>query len=218
MSSEQSNPLQAGADWLQARCGKLTASQAYPVLAMGARGKPLKAREDLLEKLVGERLTGSVAETFKTAAMQWGIDHEAEARDAYAAASGSPWIELTGLVDHPYIPMLGASPDGLVDEEGLVEIKCPTTAVHVRRIAAAVPPPEYVPQMLVQLACTGRRWVDFVSYDPRLLVRHPKAALWVVRFEPSRDEIVKAEQLCEEFLEEVAAEEARLLAVLEGKK
>lgn len=217
MSTMESNPLQAGADWLQARCGKLTASQAYPVITMGARGKPLKARADLIDKLVGERLSGSVEESYCSAAMQWGIDHEEEARKAYLAARGEPWCELTGLIDHPTIPMLGASPDGLIEDDGLVEIKCPNTATHIRRIAAGVVPAEYVPQMLVQLACARRKWVDFVDYDPRLAHKHPKAVLWIVRYEPPAELIQETEKLCAEFLEEVAAEEKRLLKVLEGK-
>ena len=215
MSTMTSNPLQAGADWLQARCGKLTASQAYPVIVTGARGKPLKARQDLLDKLVGERISGTVEETYVSGPMQWGIDHEEEARKAYLAARGEPWCEMAGLIDHPTIPMLGASPDGLIEDDGLVEIKCPCSATHVRRIVAGVVPPEYVPQMLVQLACTGRQWVDYVDYDPRLAVRHPKAVLWVIRFQPDPEEIRKAERLCAEFLDEVAAETKRLLAVLE---
>lgn len=218
MSTIESNPLQAGEEWLRARCGKLTASQAYPVLVMGARGKPLKAREDLKAKILAERLTGSVEPCFVSAAMQWGTDHEAEARRAYLAARGEPWYEPVGLVDHPSIPMLGASPDGLIDEEGLVEIKCPATVTHLRRIAEGKVPDEYRPQMLVQLACTGRRWVDYVDYDPRLQHLCPDAVLWITRFEPSREEIRECERLCAEFLDEVAAEEAAFRKILEELK
>lgn len=218
MSSESSNPLQATAKWLKDRVGCLTASQAYPVLVMGARGKPLKARTDLLEKLVAERLTGLAEESFCSAAMQWGIDHEEEARNAYLAYRGQPMLELTGFVRHPSIPHLGASPDGLIDDDGLVEIKCPNTTTHVRRIAEGVVPEQYVPQLLVQLLCTGRKWVDFVSYDPRLLERFPKAALWVIRFEPTAEQLADAEQKCREFLAEVDAATAKLLETVEAQK
>ena len=216
MSLESSNPLQATAAWLKDRVGCLTASQAYPVLVMGARGKPLKARQDLIEKLVTERLTGEAEQCFVSDAMKWGIEHEEEARNAYLDRAGQPLLDLVGFIRHPSIPCLGASPDGLINDEGLVEIKCPNTCTHVRRIAAGVVPEEYKPQMLVQLLCTGRRWCDFVSYDPRLLERHPKAALWVIRYTPTAEELETAERLCREFLAEVDAAVAALLKTLEA--
>ena len=95
---------------------------------------------------------------------------------------------------------LGASPDGLVGDEGLVEIKCPTTLVHIKRVAAGVVPEEYKPQMLVQLLCTGRKWVDFVDYDPRLSEDWEKARFFCVRYEPTEEELQGALDKCVEFL------------------
>lgn len=197
------NPFQRTAEWLQERCGCLTASRAAAAFAVSAKtGKPMKSRQDLIDALVAERATGEAQSTGTTWAMQWGIDHEGEAREAYEAETGR-MVDLVGFVHHPSIPWLGASPDGLVGDDGLVEIKCPATTTHLRRIVAGVPAPEYLLQMDVQLICTGRKWCDYVDYDPRLAARHPEAVLFVKRYEPAPERLQATLEACKAFLAEV---------------
>ena len=207
----ESNPLQRTGAWLQQRAGCLTASRAAAVLERSKRdGKPLKAYYDLKEQLIAERATGQCIGISTTAAMQWGIDHEADARAAYEAQTCA-CVDLVGFIPHPQVKWLGASPDGLVEDDGLVEIKCPNTTTHLRRIAERVVPDEYKPQMLVQLLCTGRKWVDFVDYDPRLVAPWERHQLFVVRYEPTAEELEDAKQKCVAFLNEVEDEMQKLL-------
>lgn len=210
----ESNPLQRTGAWLQQRAGCLTASSAAAVLERSKRdGKPLKAYYDLKEQLIAERATGQCIGIGTTAAMQWGIDHEADARAAYEAQRCEV-VDLVGFVPHPSIKWLGASPDGLVGDEGLVEIKCPNTVTHLKRIATGVVPDEYKPQMLVQLLCTGRKWVDFVDFDPRLQGPYERHQLFVVRYEPTAEELEDAKQKCVAFLNEVEEKMQDMLRTL----
>lgn len=204
------NDLQRTPEWYDARCGCLTASQAAPLFKMKRDGKPTQAWYDLIDKLIAERVTGEVQSNFTTGAMQWGIDHEDEARSIYDAKSVEP-VELAGFIMHPNIPFLGASPDGLVGTDGLVEIKCPQTVTHLRRVKEGVVPPEYIPQMLVQCICTGRRWVDYVDYDPRCAGPWAHLAYWTVRFTPTDEQLKDAADRCEEFLAAVDQAMADLL-------
>ena len=208
------NPLQRTPEWLHQRAGCLTASRAAAVLCRSKRtGEPLQAYYDLRDQLIAERLTGDSIGIGTTAAMQWGIDHEEEARIAYQVETGEV-VDLVGFIPHPTIKWLGASPDGLVGTDGLVEIKCPQTTTHLRRIAAGIVPHEYRPQMLVQMLCTGRRWCDFVDYDPRLTGAYEHYRLWVVRYEPTDDELKDAEEKCRLFLGDVEREMQKLLEAL----
>ena len=120
-----------------------------------------------MAELVCERLTGSVGATYSSPAMEWGTAQEPNARAAYEAAGGV-LVEEVGFVPHPTIEAAGASPDGLVNDDGLVEIKCPNTATHIETLLSGKVPERYVTQMQWQMACTGRQWCDYVSYDPRL--------------------------------------------------
>ncbi|MDO5532582.1 lambda exonuclease family protein [Sutterella sp.] len=208
--TDNSNPLQRGQQWFSDRCGCLTASRAAAVLQRNKRtGEPLAAYETLIDTIVAERLTGDVVGIGTTPAMQWGIDHEGDAREKYEEETGE-FVELTGFIPHPEIPNFGASPDGLVGDEGLLEIKCPSTPVHMRRVMAGEVPPEYIPQMLVQCLCTGRKWVDFVDYDPR--IRIERFRFFRIRFTPSAGELAEAERHCREFLAEVDRRMAKILA------
>lgn len=193
------NPYQQTSEWFEARCGCLTASRARAVIARKKNGEPYAEYYTVLEQVVGERLTGIVASTGTTAAMQWGIDHEEEAREQYVIETGRD-VALTGFVKHPTVRWLGASPDGLVGDDGLIEIKCPTTLTHLKRVASGAVPEEYKPQMLVQLLCTGRKFVDFVDYDPRLSSDWEKARFFCVRYEPTQEELADALAKCQEFL------------------
>lgn len=196
---------QRSPDWFAARCGKVTASRIGDVLAKTKSGWGA-ARKNYAAQLVCERLTGSVGDSFTNAAMQWGIDHEDDARSFYEVLSGHT-VTGVGFVDHPNIPMSGASPDGLIGDDGLVEIKCPNTATHLEYLASEEIPDKYLQQINWQLACTGRAWCDFVSYDPRL---PPEIQLWQQRVERDRDHLAWMEEQVAEFLKEVDATVADL--------
>lgn len=191
--------IEQGSDsWFAQRLGKLTASRMADVLATTKSG-PSASRKNYLAQLVAERLTGQAAESFSNAAMEWGVENEPLARAEYEILTDYT-VDQVSFIDHPDIEWCGASPDGLVSDSGLVEIKAPNTATHIDYLLSGKPPEKYKPQMLLQLACTGRAWCDFVSYDPRMPEAH---RLFVVRFEPSRDEILAVEQAAIEFLGEV---------------
>lgn len=157
---------QRSAEWYAARLGNVTASRIADVVATTRNGYGA-AREGYMMELLAERLTGVSQEHYVNEAMLWGIEQEDFARAAYEADTGILMQEV-GYIPHPEIPRTGASPDGLVGDHGLVEIKCPTTKTHLRFILDGVIEPDYEKQMCWQLECTGRKWCDFVSYDPRL--------------------------------------------------
>ena len=189
------------AHWLAARAGKLTGSRMKDALATLKDGRPAKARADLMRDLLAERLTGLSVRHFVTDAMRWGLDTEQDARREYESATGSI-VRPCGYFDHPRIDMFGGTPDGLIDD-GLIEIKCPTTPTFVDWIAASVIPDEHKPQMLSYMACTGRRWCEFVAFDPR--VQSAKMRLFVRRFEPPWSEVERIEEAAREFLAELDA-------------
>lgn len=161
-----SNVIQGSPEWFAQRLGKVTASRLVDVLAKVKVGEAA-ARANYRAELVAERLTGKVAEGFSNAAMKWGTECEPLARAAYEAEFGL-LVEEVGMVQHPTIANTGASPDGLVSTDGLIEIKCPETKAHIDTLLSKAAPAKYVPQMQWQMACTGRAWVDFVSFDPRM--------------------------------------------------
>ena len=158
--------IQGSPEWIAARLGKVTASRIADVCARTKTGWGA-SRANYMAELVAERLTGKPADRYTNDAMQWGVATEAEARTAYEFVHDCE-VELCGFIEHPTIPMSGASPDGLVDDDGLVEIKCPNTATHLDTLLLKAIPGKYILQMQWQMACTGRKWADFVSYDPRL--------------------------------------------------
>ncbi len=153
-------------DWFSARAGKVTASAIYKVMARTKSGYGAD-RANYAAQLVAERLSGTCAEGFTNAAMLWGIETEAAARVTYGSLIGEAPVEV-GFVPHPAIDMSGASPDGLVGFDGLVEIKCPNTATHIATLRGGGIDRKYILQMQWQMACTERDWCDFVSFDPRL--------------------------------------------------
>ena len=156
--------LQRSEDWHADRCGKVTASRVKDISAKPKAGKAYNA---LTLTILTERLTGVQEETPTTGTMQWGIDQEVHAITAYENETGN-FVLRTGQVDHPPIKMSGASPDGLVDQDGQLEVKCPNSQTHLNTVLTKEVPGEYIPQITWQLACTRRKWCDFVSYDPRL--------------------------------------------------
>lgn len=157
--------VQGSPEWHAIRAGKVTASRVADVIAKTKSG-PAASRKNYLAELVLERLTGQKTEGFTNAAMQWGIDTEPQARLAYEFHRNLD-VAQVGFIAHPSIADSGASPDGLVGDNGLVEIKCPLPATHMDTIDKGAVPSKYVTQMMWQMACTGREWCDFVSFDPR---------------------------------------------------
>lgn len=157
---------QRSIEWFSARLGCVTASRTADVMAKTKSGYSA-SRANYMAQLITERLTGQATEGFSSAAMQWGTETEPQARMAYEVMTGET-VEETGFILHPSIKNFGASPDGLVGSDGLIEIKCPNTATHIDTLLSEKVPGKYITQMHVQMICTGREWCDFVSFDPRL--------------------------------------------------
>ncbi|MCG9021480.1 YqaJ viral recombinase family protein [Laribacter hongkongensis] len=153
-------------EWFAARLGKVTASRVADVMTKTKSGYAA-SRQNYMAELICQRLTGTQEIRFSNAAMQRGTELEPHARARYIIETGEIVTEV-GLIDHPTIAGFGASPDGLVGDTGLIEIKCPNTWTHIETIKTGKPKPEYIKQMQTQMACTGRQWCDFVSYDDRL--------------------------------------------------
>lgn len=189
---------QLSAEWFAARCGKVTASRVADLMAKTKSGWAA-SRYNYLAELVAERLTGQTAESYTNAAMQWGSDHEQEARDAYSFYEEQE-VEPAEFCLHPRIINFGASPDGLIGRAGLLEIKCPMTKAHIETLTRTEAPAEYVTQMQSQLSCTDREWVDFVSFDPRM-PEHLR--LFRQRVYRSEDHIKQIEEAVEQFLKEL---------------
>jgi len=157
---------QGSAEWHKLRLGKVTASRVADIIAKTKTGYSA-SRANYAAQLVQERLTGTVQDSYTNAAMQWGVDTEPQARRAYEFYRDVD-VQQVAFVLHPTIGDTGASPDGLVGEDGLVEIKCPNTATHIETLRGKAVPQKYITQIQWQLACTGRQWCDFVSFDPRM--------------------------------------------------
>jgi putative phage-type endonuclease len=191
---------QRSQEWLEARCGSLGASQVADALAKTKTGWGA-SRANLIAQLVCERLTGQPTEGYTNAAMQWGVDKEPEALALYEFEGGAP-VERIGLAKHPHIAWTHASPDGLVGERGLVEVKCPNTATHLDTLLGQSVPGKYITQMQWQMAVTERDWCDFVSYDPRLPA---DLRMFVQRVGRDHSTIIQLEQGVIDFLSEVDA-------------
>lgn len=194
-------------EWFALRAGKVTASALYKVMARTKTGYGAD-RANYHAQLVAERLTGKPADSFSNAAMQWGTDTEPQARAMYSLEASGPVSEI-GFVDHPTVPLSGASPDGLVGERGLVELKCPNTATHIASLTGASIDRKYIYQMQWQMACCERDWCDFASFDPRL---PEEMQLHVRRVERDAELIAELESEVVEFLAEVAATVEQLTA------
>ena len=192
--------------WFQARLGKVTASKVADIIAKTQSGYAA-SRANYMAQLVCERLTGQKGEGFTNAALQHGIDTEPLARASYEALRDI-LVDEVGFVPHPTIIMAGASPDGLVGEDGLLEIKCPNTATHIETLISKVVPGKYNTQMQFQMACTGRQWCDFVSFDNRLPEQFQLFVKRVLRddkfIKQMEDEVVK-------FLNELDIKIAQLM-------
>ena len=192
---------QRSEEWFAARCGSLGASQLNEALATTKNGWGA-SRENIKNRIIAERLTGSPTETFQNAAMAWGMATEEDARKAYEEATGT-FVDEMGIAYHPALVYTHASPDGLVGNDGLIEIKCPNTTTHIETLKAQKVPSKYMNQMLWQMRCVDRKWCDYVSFDPRL----PKhLQLFIKRVDRDDAAIAELEKKVAEFLTEVQNE------------
>lgn len=190
--------IQGSPEWFASRLGKVTASRMVDVLAKLKTGEAA-SRAGYRAELVAERLTGKQAESFSNSSMKWGADCEPLARAAYEAETGV-FVTETAMVPHPVIEKAGASPDGLVGAMGQIEVKCPETKNHIDTILSGKAPAKYIPQMQWQMACTGRAWCDFISFDPRMPA---EMQLFAVRVLRDDDLIAAYEAEVVKFLAEV---------------
>lgn len=199
--------IQGSEEWHAARLGRVTASRVSDVMAKTKTGYSA-SRANYMMELLCQRLTGKREEGFTSAAMQRGTELESSARSVYEAENGVIVIEC-GLVQHSTIAMFAASPDGIIGSDGLLEIKCPNTSTHIDFLRTGKPDGKYQLQMLAQMACTGRKWCDFVSFDDRLPAQLQYSK---VRFE--RDDIRINEMLVEieKFLHELNELESEMLS------
>ena len=183
--------------WLHSRYGNASASRIKDVIAKTKSGYSA-SRENYLTELVLERF-GVFSEPFTSKAMEWGTEQEPFARATHEAYQ-EIMVEQCGYILHPRIAKSGASPDGLIGNDGVLEIKCPDTKTHFEYLLAEKPPAQYIPQMAWQIACTGRKWADFVSYDPRAPVG---LEYFYVRYTPEPEYIEMLENEVTAFLLEV---------------
>ncbi len=192
-------------EWYKSRLGKLTASRCSDALATTKTGESAY-RKNLRLQLLAERLTHIPTVIPETPAMRWGTEQEPIAKIAFSEFTGLS-VEDVGFIEHPLIKGLGASPDGFTSDGGLIEVKCPQGPRHIENFLSERVPSDYRPQLLCQIACTGREFVHWVSFHPMF----PKASqIKVIRFEPSQDEIREFEEKVYAFLEELNEWEKRL--------
>lgn len=199
---------QGSVEWLQERLGHVTASRLADVMATIKTGEA-SSRRNYRAELVAQRLTGNIEQGFTNSAMQWGTDNEPLARAEYEVRKGV-FVDQVGFIKHPTIEWSGTSPDGLVGDDGLIEIKCPNTATHIDTLLSGNIPSQYEKQMIWQCCCTGRVWCDFVSFDPRM---PSDLSFFCKRFEPTMGQIKEAEAAVITFLAEVEETLSKLAAI-----
>lgn len=199
-------------EWFAARCGSLGASVVHEALAKTKTGWSA-SRASRMATLVIERLTGNPVETYQNAAMLTGIEREPEARSAYEFLTGNDVQEI-GLIRHPSIAGTHASPDGLIGDDGLLEVKCPQPAQHMALLLGEAIPAKWTTQIYWQLACSGRAYGDFVSFNPDF----PLSMQLFIKRVP-RDDVMIADMEAEvrAFLAEVDEKVAALTAKFERK-
>ena len=192
---------QGTVEWHQLRLGKVTASRVADILAKTKSG-PSASRGNYLIELALQRVTKTIEESYQNEAMQWGTQTEPQARVAYEVKTGN-FVDQIAFINHPHILGFGCSPDGLVGNDGLIEIKCPNSATHWSYIKANKPPEKYIIQMQAQMAVTGAKWCDFVSFDPRMPER---SQLLIVHVPRDPEFILFMEAEIKQFLNEVEVE------------
>lgn len=204
-----SNAIQGSEEWQLDRIGKATASRFNDILAFTRNGFGA-ARKNYAAELVAEILTGVRSDNYKSKSMEWGTETEPVARLQYQLVTGNE-VEETGFWSHDTLPA-GASPDGLVNHDGILEIKCPNTATHIETLTTQQIPKQYIPQVQGQLWITEKLWCDFVSYDPRL---PENAQLVVIRVSRDEQYILELQEKVEEFMLDVQ-KQVRLIQRYKG--
>jgi len=198
-------------EWAQARTGLLTASRMADALP-AVKGGTTKTREGLKLELLAERFTGKPTEFFVNNAMRWGTDNEPLARQTYMEFTGNH-VEQVGLALSTEIEFFGASVDGLVEDPcaglGNLEIKCPTSQTFFKWVIEGVVPEQHKPQMLAQMAVTGRKWCEFVAFDSRFAAEQD---LFIRRYTPHPAEIEEVKKSARQFLAEVASMERMFMS------
>lgn len=187
-------------EWHELRRGKVTASRVADILAKTKTGASA-SRQNYLIELALQRTTKTIEPSYTNSAMEWGTATEPQARVAYEVATHN-FVDQVPFVDHPTIEGFGCSPDGIVGD-GLIEIKCPNSATHWEYFKAKEPPKKYFIQMQAQMACTGAKWCDFVSFDPRMPER---SQLLIVNVPRDNEFILYMEAEIKQFLKEVQTE------------
>lgn len=203
---------QKSPEWYAARAGKATASRISDVMARTRSGHGA-SRANYMAELVCERLTGVCTEGFTSPAMLWGLEQESAAKAAYCFMNDCE-IEDVGFCNHPEITMAGASPDGIVMDAGLIEVKCPNTATHIETLLSGTIDGKYILQMQFQMACTGHDRCDFVSFDPRLPA---EMQLWIKRVDRDDKRIAEIEAEVRAFLTELDDKVSQLRARYGGE-
>ena len=188
-------------EWLELRRGKVTASRVADILAKTKTGASA-SRQNYLIELALQRTTKTIEPSYTNAAMEWGTAIEPQARVAYEVKTNN-FVDQVPFIDHPTIQGFGCSPDGLVGKDGLLEIKCPNSATHWEYFKAKEPPKKYFIQMQAQMAVTGAKWCDFVSFDSRMPER---SQLLIVNVPRDPEFILYMEAEIKQFLSEVEAE------------
>jgi putative phage-type endonuclease len=197
---------QGSAEWFGVRLGRVTASRVADVIAKTKSGYSA-SRATYMSELIVERLTGKRVDSFVSSAMMWGTNTEPMARAAFESLTGE-LVQEVGFVPHHSIPMAGASPDGFVGLDGLIEIKCPNTATHIETLLSKEVAPKYVTQMQWQMACAVAEHCDFVSYDPRM----PEGMqLFKKRVFRDDEVIAELEKEVSKFLDEIDDKIMRLM-------
>ena len=204
---------QGTSEWRALKCGWVGASRVADIIAKTKSG-PSASRATYMGQIIAERLTGTPMESFSSAAMQWGTDTEALARAAYQFEA-CVLVGKASFIPHPKVEMAGASPDGLIGDDGLLEIKCPNTATHIETLLGQSVPGRYVTQMQFQMACTGRVWCDFASFDPRM---PDSMSLFVRRVHRDDKTIAELEAAVVEFNAEIDRRVADLRALYDRKE
>lgn len=193
---------QGSPEWLALRAGKITGSRVADMMKRLKDGKAYAAsRKDYAFDLALERITGELQgpDLSNVKHVQDGKDREAEARELYAFMRDVE-VEQVGFATHDAIPFFGASPDGLIGDDGCLEIKCPKAKTHLEYLLGKVAPEDYIPQMDAEMACTGRAWCDFVSYHPAFPAQ---SQLFIVRYHRKDDRIAELEREVVKFNEEI---------------
>lgn len=196
--------IQRTDEWTAARCGKITASRLWDIMDKTRAGKHTARRKNYIAEKTLERITGTPMEHYRSTAMQWGTEQEADARMVFELGTGRAVREV-GFIDHPALPMCGASPDGLIGDDTIIEIKCPMSATHIAFVRTGVIDPQYYAQMQWVMECTERTQAWFVSYDPRcgpgLEVEYKLFKIDGEFLADAREEVIAAEELINEQVE-----------------